>query len=267
MDNQQAQPAQQGQQPLQPEPIFDARFPAPPPFWRSFTTQNLAQLEEHESQADFDPADLPYSLAVLRPPPRPTENTKEYHVYGTTYTISPAPTLPFEDDQLIDFTSLTTASTQRVHARKLWQLTKSLVLNYLELSTIMAVDPKSYHEKVKDIEVLMTNVNGVINTLRPHQAREGLKIMLTNRLDAGREEMEKCDKLKAEIEEFLSGVGKFEDEDREGERIEESQDRAKAEVNGVHRVNGVYAQVNGTNSPEVERLRRAWEDLDDLDDD
>ncbi|KAK5946787.1 Mediator of RNA polymerase II transcription subunit 7 [Knufia obscura] len=252
----------------QPVDLFyeqlSAPYPPPPPLWKHFTTTNLDRLKDLKSQPAFDdtePASLPYELRVLRPPP-PPRNADSYTTFQTQHAIPPAPTLPPEHEELLfDPTTLTSATgTARPHAKLLWQLIKSLNLNFLELYTVMADNPADWEEKVRDIGMLLENINAVLNLLRPHQAREGVKTMLLNRLEAGREEMERCDKMNTQVEQFLRDVA-------DEEKMDGREERADGVTNGVNGVNGVHKQEEAGTMADMGQERRNWDMLDGLDGD
>jgi mediator of RNA polymerase II transcription subunit 7 len=74
-------------------------FPTPPPFWQSFTTENIAQIEDLRAAqagreyAPHDPAnslpisllDLPAELRLLQPPEPPKDGI--YRCFGDTYNV------------------------------------------------------------------------------------------------------------------------------------------------------------------------------------
>lgn len=75
----------------QPE-IPNAPFPAPPPFWKHFTPENLSRLQALKAEPDYKPEDLPPELKLLEPPTPPTEN---YTAFGEEYIVShPLPYSP-----------------------------------------------------------------------------------------------------------------------------------------------------------------------------
>jgi mediator of RNA polymerase II transcription subunit 7 len=52
---------------------------------------------------------------------------------------------------------------------ELCTLTKSALLNYLELVGIMGVDPAGWTEKIGYIRIIFVNMHHLLNEYRPHQ--------------------------------------------------------------------------------------------------
>lgn len=256
------------QQGLIPPDVPDAPFPAPPPFWKHFTSNNLEQLKGREADENFDAQELPYALAVLRPPPPPPA---AYSVFNTTYTNPPEPTLPQPSELLFDPADLTRAgpsSNGRPHVHMLLLLLKSLLLNFLEFMTVMADDPVTWDAKMRDIGTILENFMAVINLLRPHQARESVKALLEKRLADSREEMRRCDEMKVKIEEFLQKV----EEDGRFEKAERAEERAAGYTNGVNGNAALSADSKRRKkkeeeavAEEIQKSRMIWEILDHLD--
>ena len=67
-----------------PSNAITAAFPAPPPFYKSFTFQNLARLQELRN-AGTSEEDLPSELRKLVPPPPPTA---PYRSFGELHEVS-----------------------------------------------------------------------------------------------------------------------------------------------------------------------------------
>jgi mediator of RNA polymerase II transcription subunit 7 len=192
----------------QPQQLPQQPFPAPPPFWRHFTRANEDALKELEAQPSDQrsPRKLPLPLAYLRPPPPPSASAETYTTFGQNQIIDPTKPSSLPTDQLLfnpDEPSLD-------HAVLLSKLTKSLLLNFLELTSVLSLDPTKSEEKLADIRRLLLNIHVVINIYRPHQARESVKEMLEGILDDGQREIDECDRVKDRIEAFLADVGKVE---------------------------------------------------------
>jgi mediator of RNA polymerase II transcription subunit 7 len=56
---------------------------------------------------------------------------------------------------------------------------------------------------VEDLRNLFINAHHLLNLYRPHQARESLIMMMEEQLNHSRQEIERMDKVKAEIEGVL----------------------------------------------------------------
>lgn len=220
--------------------FLKAPFPAPPPFWKHFTTENLTRLAEHpEPSKTDDPAPkLPFDLAVLRPPPAPSAG--EYRAFDSPNQVHPRADPPPQEILLFDPTD-----PRFNPAVMLTKLTKSLMLNFLELTTIVTEDPSERTEKIQAIRRLVINVHAVINMYRPHQARESVKEMLEGMLEDGEREMEECERVKGRVAEFLAEV----------EGLKKARDEGGGgATNGVH---GVKEGVD-ENNEQVQEARRLW---------
>ena len=179
-------------------------FPAPPPFWRQFTLANEEELKKIDAlPADEQPQKLPLHLAYLRPPPPPSDSAEFYTTFGQNQVIDPTKPSSLPTEQLLfnpDEPGLN-------HAVLLGKLTKSLMLNFLELTSILSLDPTKHEAKMADLRQLLLNIHVVINIYRPHQARESVKEMLEGILEDGQREINECDKLKETADGFLAEVG------------------------------------------------------------
>jgi mediator of RNA polymerase II transcription subunit 7 len=109
-------------------------------------------------------------------------------------------------------------------AFQLKRLAKSLLLNFLELLGILAVDPRQATQKIDDLRTLFINFHHVLNEYRPHQARESLIALMQDRLDKTRAETQAVraavDRARREIE----GLASITLPEREGERRVEGEE-------------------------------------------
>jgi mediator of RNA polymerase II transcription subunit 7 len=223
----------------------EAPFPAPPPFWRHFTTANEEKLKELESSSAGEPPEkLPIPLAYLRPPPPPPDSAEVYTTFGQNQVIDPTKPSSLPRDQLL----FNPDDPNLNHAVLLSRLTKSLMLNFLELTGVLSLDPTQHEEKMGDIRQLVLNIHVVINMYRPHQARESVKEMLEGILEDGQREIEESDRLKQRVEDYLGGIGKIE---------------SHPGSEGLAQTN--TASANGAKSDaKMDEQRRMWQMIHDM---
>jgi mediator of RNA polymerase II transcription subunit 7 len=244
MEDAQAQGSDQPAEQQEFKPISKAIFPAPPPFYKFFTTANADAFKKIEAQ-DPSPKKLPLELAVFRPPPRPTDLDASYPAFDQRHQVSPRAEPPPQEILLFD-----PESPNLNPAALLTKLTKSLLLNFLELTTILTDNPGERREKMDDIRKIVINVHTVINMYRPHQARESVKEMLEGMLEDGNREMEECDAQKARVQEYLEEVKNY----RSGA------ERENGNVNGVgHTANGIDKE-----DEQILEARRMWQVISEI---
>ncbi|KAH6645176.1 MED7 protein-domain-containing protein [Truncatella angustata] len=206
---------------------ISSTYPAPPPFWKDFTPDNVARIadlrqEQAERQGITDSttvrlSGLPENLGTLQPPPEPEDGT--WRVFGQNYALKDE--LPrLEDGTGIRklFPDPEERDQDGKHfdrATILKRLAKSLLLNFLELTGILATDPAAAEEKITDIRDLFLNFHHLINEYRPHQARESLISTMQAQLDRTRAETNAIRHVKENVERLLEGLGslKMDDDD------------------------------------------------------
>jgi len=196
-------------------------WPDPPLFWKDFTPENIARFEtikqEYAEVNGLDPAnvirvpDIPEELRPLQPPAEPLDG--KWKVFGQDMSL---------DEEL---QSLEAAGVQRLgplrepegedgkhidRAFELKKLTKSLLLNFLELMGLMGYNTTDAREKVEDIKTLFLNFHHVLNEYRPHQAREQLIQMMQDRLDSTRQETAAVRAAVDKAKRVLEGLGSME---------------------------------------------------------
>ena len=219
--------------------LVSSAFPAPPPFVKYFTPENLSALKQQQ-KLGVALDELPPELQYLVPPPPPE---KSYRCFGDVWQVcnsSPQaktciiynifnqipdvlPTLPqmgitqLYNDPITNeasssssasiLTSATTTTTtlpppSNTRALSLLRLSKSLLLSYLELLSALAINPALSASKLADLRTIMINMHHLINEYRPHQARETLIMMMEEQVDKCRRERD--ENLKAK--ELVNGV-------------------------------------------------------------
>ena len=92
----------------------------------------------------------------------------------------------------------------------LFRLMRSVLLAFLELLGIVALNPTSpaKEEKLKNILTLMTNMHALINEYRPHQARETLIHIMERQLERKKAEVAGIKRMSQKVEETLSDFAK-----------------------------------------------------------
>ncbi|KAI0129879.1 MED7 protein-domain-containing protein [Xylariales sp. AK1849] len=217
---------------------ISSTFPPPPPFWKDFTSDNVARVADlKKEQAERNGTDistvrltgLPRHQRNLQPPLEPANGA--WRVFGSNYTL--ADELPKLDGQGIRrlFPDEDERDKDGKHfdrATILKRLAKSLLLNFLELVGVLGFNPGAAEDKITDIRDLFLNFHHLINEYRPHQARESLISMMQSQLDRTRAETNAIRDVKEKVERMLEGLGslKMDDEVVDGVGISVSKGQA-----------------------------------------
>ncbi|KAF8429645.1 MED7 protein-domain-containing protein [Tirmania nivea] len=202
-------------EPPGPSSLVSSAFPAPPPFFKHFTPENLSALRNHQKLGT--PTDeLPPELQYLIPPPPPE---KSYRCFGDSWTIPDVlPTLPelgiaqlYPDHPAHPTTTTTATATttpppSNTRALSLLRLSKSLLLSYLELISVLSLNPTMSEHKLQDLKAIMINMHHLINEYRPHQARETLILMMEEQVERCRRERDENLKAKETVKGVLRAL-------------------------------------------------------------
>ncbi|KAL7920291.1 MED7 domain-containing protein [Trichoderma austrokoningii] len=195
-------------------------FPNPPDFWKAFTPDRIAKIGElrrvHAAEHDEDAgtsahvriADLPEDLIALQPPPEPADG--RWRVFGDQYMLDDK--LPTLEEQGIDNlpSNNSSAAPDAKHydrAFELKRLAKSLLLNFLELTGVLARSPADAEAKIKDLRTIFINMHHILNEYRPHQARESAIEMMQDHLDRTRTETAAIRTQVDKARKVLEGLG------------------------------------------------------------
>lgn len=221
-----------------------APFPAPPPFYKHFTKQNLARLkqirkeagitdsataERNDEKTDVDILSLPPELRYLVPPDPPING--KFSSFGTSIDLNaPEPTL---QEAGIEQLYPADANVRLNPQPQLIALARSLLTTFLSLTGILAQDPVLYEDRATDLQTIMYNMHDLINQYRPHQARESLILMMEERVEKMKAEIASIDESRDKVAKLLQGLQegelahKMEDEAEEKHKIKESAEVAK----------------------------------------
>lgn len=149
----------------------------------------------------------------------------------------------FETDETIirplelqGITRLYTTQGRFDRIKELKKLNHSIVINFLELLDILIKSPSSpkREEKLEDLNLLFINIHHLINELRPHQARETLRVMMERqkqqRLDTADKLNKHLDRVVAMLQSSLSSLqlsARQQDSCFEKMEVNQSQDRSE----------------------------------------
>jgi mediator of RNA polymerase II transcription subunit 7 len=210
-------------------------FPPPPPFFQHFTAENKTRLEDIEKDAGLDTLTedgssaklsaekilaLPTELRYLIPPEPPLD-TEEFKVFGDATRLRGGDKFT----KTMEWMSHTLAVSKTLvgwEYDQLYPFLRSILIAYIELLGIVAVNPTSEQKdnKLKDILTMVTNMHALINEYRPHQARETLIREMERQVERKKKEIEGVRKMKERVGEVLEGFGK----EVPGEKPEDTSD-------------------------------------------
>ncbi|GAB7349386.1 hypothetical protein MBLNU459_g8510t1 [Dothideomycetes sp. NU459] len=199
--------------------MLSAAFPTPPPYYKHFTKDNVSRLRQirkevaASSQTDpeqgaeapaLDVLALPAELRYLVPPEPPADG--RYKSFGADYDLAqPAQSLSAAGIPEL-YPADATDSDQFDPTSYLQSLTRSILLNYLELVGILSVNPTQGPEKVEHLQHLFYNVHDLINRYRPHQARESLILSMEEQVSKIRADVVRVSEVKQKMSALLKGV-------------------------------------------------------------
>ncbi|KAI5960436.1 PHA2 [Candida pseudojiufengensis] len=204
------------------EDLISSLYPPPPPYYKFFTDDNLEKLNEwkKEDKEGTPPGELRFLI-----PPKQPEGS-QYRGYGNIWSFQDK--LPNLKDtqwqQLYNDENLTSVTK----IEELHKIMDSLLLAFLELISILSVDPQQFEPKIKDMSLLLINFNHLLNTYRPHQSRESLIMLLRNQISNKNNEIQEIDKVCDDIKTKIRNLFDKQTEDLDMEEIE---DISKPDVN------------------------------------
>jgi mediator of RNA polymerase II transcription subunit 7 len=202
-----------------------AAFPAPPPFYKHFTKQNLAALrrlhkaakdshnEGDSESSELDIRSLPIELQYLIPPQPPKD--EKYTSFGVEIDRhAPDLTLEAAGIEQVYPSHPSVRSDPQPH---LIALARSLLASFLSLVGILSQSPELYEEKTKDLQTLMYNMHDLINQYRPHQARETLILLMEERVERMKREIRGIEDAKDKVRTVLQTLERQDASEAEGQ--------------------------------------------------
>lgn len=191
---------------------INAPFPAPPPFYTHFTKENSSRLrqirrdtgipppaERQGNEQDVDLLSLPTELHYLLSPEPPSDGNLT--VFGETANLdAPRATLANAGIEQLYPDHPSVLSNPQPH---LIALARSMLTTFLSLTGILAQNPEQQQEKAQDLQTIVFNLHDIINQYRPHQARESLILMMEERVEKMKGEIQKVDQAKKNVAKLL----------------------------------------------------------------
>lgn len=187
-------------------------YPAPPPYIKFFTDENVRRLPEYMQQrpvladATKDEPVITNELEFLIPPKMP--KSQHYRAFGSVWQIKDQ----LQDLETMGITQLYKGAKDgevtnyQYKIQELRRLLKSLLLNYLELIGILSINPSLYEPKVEHIRTILINIHHLLNEYRPHQSRESLIMLLEEQLEYKKEEIKNieatCEQVKQKLKQI-----------------------------------------------------------------
>ncbi|SCV00709.1 LAMI_0G06832g1_1 [Lachancea mirantina] len=185
-----------------------ALYPPPPPYIKYFTEENVQKMSRVTSEGEKREAEgVEGDLSYLVPPSIPESG--HYRAFGSIWHIKDElPDLIKSGmTQLYDSEQAGASSSYQDRIKELHRLLKSLLLNFLELTGILSINPEKFPEKVDHIRTILINIHHLLNEYRPHQSRESLIMLLEEQLEYKKREIREiksvCDNVRSQLDKLL----------------------------------------------------------------
>ncbi|KAH6566752.1 hypothetical protein BASA50_002040 [Batrachochytrium salamandrivorans] len=165
---------------MDPNRTLSAAYPAPPPYYKHYTDENLA-LAHEDNQAPHKDHTSPSQPTFNLDPPQPV--LEPILVFGTLLDINAKiPSL-----ESLGITQLSQSTLVKDRTSDLKKLNHSLILNFYELLEMLETEPCNAQFKIEHIRLILINFHSMLNEYRPHQARDTLAIMMREQIRRRRE--------------------------------------------------------------------------------
>ncbi|GAV28702.1 hypothetical protein PMKS-002176 [Pichia membranifaciens] len=195
---------------------ISALYPPPPPYYKLFTPTNVKKFNNlrKEGLNDQQLEEIP-DIKFLVHPKHPTkeqyrsfgdlwwfedkqvglEESGIEQIYGDSETNKETNN---EGESKIEEENLNKAYLEeeeeeevftKARIDELKKMTKSLLLNFLELVGLLSSNPKLTAKKIDNIRTILINIHHLLNSYRLHQSRETLILSMQKKLSETQDEI------------------------------------------------------------------------------
>eukprot|EP00741_Cyanophora_paradoxa_P020088 tig00021234_g19389.t1 len=174
--------------------MFQSALPPPPSYYKLFAD---GTCDSNVTSSADKPAKR---KRIPPPPPKPPEGT--YVMFGESYSTDEA--LPSLQDQGRE--QLYPQGDDIDKRAELKKLNRSLLVNMLQLLDVLITSPSQFRTKIQDIELLFVNMHHLVNSFRPHQAREMLIASMRDQIERKRALVEEFRKSTEDVRSMMCKV-------------------------------------------------------------
>lgn len=155
-------------------------YPPPPAWFQLFTDENRSQVRE---ALDGGKEVIP-ELAPLVPPAVPEEPT--FRGFGSVWNTKEQ-LLPLAESGIPQLYPEHESRQDLVPELK--KLLGSALAAFVSVVDTMGANPTAFESRIESLRVILINMHHLLNVYRPHQAREGLVMHMTQQIEKKRHEI------------------------------------------------------------------------------
>lgn len=235
-------------------------YPPPPPYYKFFTSENVQKFINlrKEGKNDDEISEMPDLKFLVYPKLPAKEQYRSFgdlwwfkdkqvglkesgieQIYGdsdVTKEISNGEEIGTQSE-LIDSEEEEEVFT-KARIDELKKMTKSLLLNFLELVGLLSSNPKLAAKKIDNIRTILINIHHLLNSYRLHQSRETLILSMQKKLAETQDEIHEIKVTCAKVETKLNTLAeRFQQQQLPEGGAEESDSKKRPDSgNKIHEV-------------------------------